>query len=97
VDQWQVNVNGSATIDPCMLAEVTVGVHGYGLIVGARIYVHYVPEKAPPATGTLSLTHGYDGKTFSKDIPIAELEKAPVSYAVPDAAKSNQFIKMEVK
>ena len=97
VEQWQNNVNGSETFEPCTLAEVTVGVNGYGLIVGARIYVHYVPDNAPAATGTLTITHGYDGKTFSKDISAADLEKSPVTYAVPDAAKTNQFIKMEVK
>jgi hypothetical protein len=97
VDQWQNNVNGSAKIEPCSNAEVTVGVNGYGLIVGVRIYVHFVPDNQSAADGKLVVTHGYDGKSFSKEIPAADLEKGPVTYSVPDGAKVNQFVKMEVK
>jgi len=97
VEHWQNNVNGSATLEPCAEGEVKVACKGYGVVLGLRIYAHYVPEKPAPVSGTLTITHGYDGQNFSKEVDLAALAKAPVTYAVPAAAKKNTFIKMEVK
>lgn len=97
VEHWQNNVNGSAALEPCADAEVKVIVKGGGSVQGVRIFVGYAPDKKPAAAGTLAITHGFDGQTFAKEIPIADLEKGPVGYTIPNGAKKNQFIKMEVK
>ncbi|MCW8131979.1 MAG: hypothetical protein KIS92_16655 [Planctomycetota bacterium] len=97
VEHWQNNVSGSAELAPCDEAEVKVVVKGGGSVQGVRIFAGYVKEKPAPAEGTLTVTHGFDGQTFVKDLPIAALEKAPQSYTIPNGAKKNQFIRMEVK
>ena len=97
VEHWQNNVNGSAEFEPYAAAEVKVKVNGYGSVQGIRVYAGYVRSSPVAASGTLVVTHGYDGKKFSKEIPVGDLDKAPVSYKVPDGAKANNFVKMEVK
>jgi hypothetical protein len=96
VNQWQNNTNGSATFDPCAEGEVKVVVRN-GLCLGVRIFVGYVQDNAEPVSGRLVVTHGFDRQTVSNEIPVADLAKGPVSYPVPNGAKRNQFIKMEVK
>ena len=90
-------VNGAATMPPADRAEVKVTVNGYGAIYGVRLFVGYVPTKRTPAGGTLTITHGYDGKTFEKAIPVKSLENSPAKYKVPGGAKVNEYIRMEVK
>ena len=97
VDHWENNVAGSATFAPCDEAEVNVGVRGWGAVRGVRLYAGYVPAVPQPAGGTLVITHGFDGKTVAKEIPLAELAAGPVSYAVADGARENDFIRMELR
>ena len=98
IDHAQNNVNGEATFEPTEKAEVLIGLHGWGYASGVRIYVGYVPaEKPAAAAGTLTITHGFDGKTFKKAIPAGNIGDGPVTYTVPGGAKVNEFIRMEVK
>ena len=97
VEHWQTNVNGSASFDPTEKAEVKIGINGYGKVIGVRIYVHFVPVNPPVPSGTLTITHGFDGKTFQKSIPAADLAKKTVTYQIPTGAKQNDFIRIEVK
>jgi hypothetical protein len=94
VEHWQNNVNGSASFAPCAEAEVKLSCRGWGEIRGLRIYAGYVRETSTPTTGSLVVTHGYDGKTFSHSIPAAELTKG-ATYTVPEGAKVNEFVRME--
>lgn len=95
VDQWQNNVTGAADFAPSSAAEVKVVV-SQGSIHGLRIYVGYLPDKAPAATGTLTITHGLDGKPFVQSVPLAGLDKKPFTYRTP-AAQVNNYIAMEVR
>lgn len=97
VDHWQGNVNGTARFEPCAQAEVKVVCKGWGTVRGLRIYVGYVREKPAPATGTLVITHGYDGKTFVQEVAAADLSKGPLSYAVPGGATRNEFIALALR
>jgi lysophospholipase L1-like esterase len=97
VDHWQNNVNGSARFAPCTEAEVKLVCKGWGFVRGVRIYAGYVREKPVAPSGTLAITHGFDGKTFVAQVTVAELVKGPQAYAVPDGAKKNEFIAMELK
>lgn len=94
VDHWQGNANGSARFAPCAEAEVKIVCKGWGFVRGTRIYVGYVREKPLPTAGTLTVTHGYDGKTFEQKVAMPELAKGPFRYAVPEGAKRNEFITM---
>lgn len=96
-DHWENNVAGGATFDPCDEAEIKVTVRGWGGVRGARIYAGYVPAQAAGAGGTLVVTHGFDGKTAAKEIPVADLAKGPVSYPVAEAAKTNEFVRLEMR
>jgi hypothetical protein len=97
VDHWQNNVNGSASFPPCAEAEVKLVCHGWAELRGLRIFAGYVREKPSPASGTLKITHGYDGKTFVREIPAADLAKgAKRTYTVPEGAVVNEFVRMEV-
>ena len=97
VDHWQGNVNGSARFEPCAEAEVRLVCKGWGSVRGVRIYAGYVREKPVAASGTLAITHGYDGKTFVAEAALADLAKGPLAYAVPEGAKKNNFIAMAVR
>lgn len=90
-DHWENNVAGGATFDPCDEAEIKVTVRG------ARIYAGYVPAQAAGAGGTLVVTHGFDGRTAGKEIPVADLAKGPVRYPVAEAAKTNEFVRLEMR
>ena len=72
-------------------------INPWGQVLGVRIYVGYVPAAGAAATGTLTVTHGFDGKTFKKVIPVKQIDAGPVTYTVPGGAKVNEFIRMEVK
>jgi lysophospholipase L1-like esterase len=97
VDHWQGNVNGTARFEPCAEAEVKLVCKGWGQVRGVRIHAGYVREKPLTPAGTLAITHGYDGKTFRAQIAASELVKGPCSYSVPDGAKKNEFITMELR
>jgi hypothetical protein len=96
IDHWQANVSGAVALEPCTEAEVKVVCQGYGSVRGLRIWAAYVREQPQAAAGTLAITHGYDGKTFAKQVPLIDLAKGPVSYTVPDGAKINESITLEV-
>ena len=96
-DHWENNVAGGATFEPCDEAEIKVTVRGWGGVRGARIYAGYAPAQPAAAGGTLVVTHGFDGKTAAKEIPVADLAKGPVSYPVAEAAKTNEFIRLEMR
>jgi lysophospholipase L1-like esterase len=97
VDHWQGNVNGSVRFAPCAEAEVRLVCKGWGFVRGMRIYVGYQREKPAPVSGTLTVTHGYDGKTFVAEVAAADLAKGPYAYSVPDGAKKNDFIAMSFR
>ncbi|KKK98509.1 hypothetical protein LCGC14_2642050 [marine sediment metagenome] len=97
VDHWQNNVNGAATFAPTDKAEVKVRVNEWGFITGVRIFVGFVRAAKTPVGGTLTITHGFDGKTFEKSLPARSVGRRAVRYTVPGGAKSNEFIKMAVK
>jgi hypothetical protein len=96
IDHAQNNVNGEATFDPTEKAEVRVGMHGWAYTTGLRIYVGYVPV-AKAGAGTLTITHGFDGKTFKQTVAGDKADAGPVTYTVPGGATVNEFIRMEVK
>ncbi|MBN1807743.1 MAG: hypothetical protein JW909_01660 [Planctomycetes bacterium] len=96
VEHWQNNVNGEAEFPPASAAEVTVRANGWSSITGVRLYVGLVPDRKPSPSGSLLVTHGFDGRSFTKSLSISSLEKVPARYAVP-AASRNDFIRMEVK
>lgn len=97
VDHWQGNVNGAVRFPPCAAGEVKVVCRGWGQVRGLRIFVGYVRENKVPAAGTLAITHGYDGKTFAHELPLGDLAAAPATYTVPEGAKKNEFILMEMQ
>ena len=97
VDHWQGNVNGAARFAPCGEAEVKLVCKGWGFVRGVRIFAGYVRDKPAAPSGTLTITHGFDGKTFVAQVPVAELVKGPQAYTVPGGAKKNEFIAMELK
>jgi lysophospholipase L1-like esterase len=97
VDHWQGNVNGTVRFEPCAEAEVRLVCKGWGQVRGVRIHAGYVREQPLAPAGTLAITHGYDGKTFRAQIAASELVKGPCSYSVPDGAKRNEFITMELR
>jgi len=96
VNHWQINVNGQARFAPASRAEVAVKVHGSGVITGVRIFVGYVPERKAEPIGTLTITHGFDGRKFSRSVPVGKLGDG-FSYTIPDGAKRNEYIRMEVR
>ncbi|HTL53322.1 MAG TPA: hypothetical protein VL860_12160 [Planctomycetota bacterium] len=95
VDQWQNNVSGTASFPATLDAEIKVNIK-QGRTLGLRIYVGYVQDKPAPATGTLTITHGIDGKPFAQQVPVATLEITPFTYKTP-AGKVNNYVTMEVK
>lgn len=97
VDHWQGNVNGAVRFAPCAEGEVKVVCKGWGQVRGVRIVAGYVREKPVPESGTLAITHGYDGKTFAHQVPALDLAKGPVTYTVPEGARKNEFIAMEMR
>lgn len=97
VDHWQGNVNGSARFAPCAEAEVKLMCKGWGQVRGVRIFAGYVREKPIAPSGTLTITHGYDGKTFVAEAALADLVKGPLAYTVPEGAKKNDFIAMSLR
>ncbi|MFH1378281.1 MAG: hypothetical protein ABIH86_05975 [Planctomycetota bacterium] len=97
VNQWQLNVNGSRTIAPTDTADIRLKLNGYCMINSLRVYVGYVRDGATLPAGELVVTHGYDGKTFTKTVDVKSIAKNPVEYSVPDGATANEFIRMEIK
>lgn len=97
IDHWQSNVNGAIALEPCAEAEVKVVCQGWGQVRGMRIWATYVREKPAAPSGTLSITHGFDGKTFVAEVVAADLAKGPVAYTVPGGATRNEFITMTLR
>ncbi|PCJ56555.1 MAG: hypothetical protein COA79_18525 [Planctomycetota bacterium] len=97
VEHGAVNVNGSLAFEPADKMEIKVKVTGWGYLKGMRVFVFFKPIKASSVDGELIVTHGYDGKTFSKTIKCKDIGSTPITYSTPDGAKENDFIKMEVK
>jgi lysophospholipase L1-like esterase len=97
VDHWQGNVNGSARFDPCTETEVRLVCKGWGFVRGVRIYAGYQREKPAPAAGTLTITHGYDGKKFVAEVAAADVAKGPQAYTVPEGAKKNEFVSLALR
>ncbi|HET6428361.1 MAG TPA: hypothetical protein VFJ30_08125, partial [Phycisphaerae bacterium] len=97
VDHWQNTVNGSTTFAPADKAEVTVRVNGQGVITGVRIYAGYVPAETRRPRGTLTVTHGYDGKSHTEEISAEALRRGPATYTVPGPATVNEFVRMKVE
>lgn len=96
IEHWQANVSGAVALEPCAEAEVKVVCQGWGSVRGLRITAAYVREQPQAPAGTLAITHGYDGKTFVQQVPLADLAKGPVSYQVLEGAKVNESITMAV-
>lgn len=96
LDHWQANVSGAVALEPCVEAEVRVVCQGWGAVRGVRIWASYVREGMAAAGETLEITHGYDGKRFTRKVPAAELAHGPVSYIVPDGAVLNESITLAV-
>jgi len=96
VDHWQNNVNGTASFAPCAEAEVKLVCRGWAQLRGLRIFAGYVREKPSPPSGSLQITHGYDGKTFAHEVPAAVLAKG-TTYTVPGGATVNEFVRMEMR
>lgn len=97
VAHWQSNVSGWVRFPPASEAEVRIVCRGWAMVRGVRIAVGYVREKPLPPSGVLTVVHGYDGKTFSRDFPVREVLAGPVAYTTPEGAMQNEFVLLAVR